>query len=198
MTRVRRIALACTAIAALPVGACASFDPAVPYRLPDADWALGVSLATAWDEAETPITGGPLVGIDGSYLDDVFGLHAGVRVHHEGRGERVSGLVEATVWYVLLFGMGVRAGGLVNDAGLRTDAEGGTEGLDVPRVAVDLTFLVALPIPLWKDCNGRIGALVLAPYARPGFRMTGNDPGPDDIRGFHEVGLSLRWTSFAF
>ena len=110
-----------------------------------------------------------------------------MRVHHEGRGERVSGLVEATVWYVLLFGMGVRAGGLVNDA-----------GPEVPEVAVDLTFLLALPIPLWKDCNTRLGALVLAPYARPGFRMTGNDPDPDDVRSFHEVGLTLRWTSFAF
>jgi len=174
-------------VAASLTSACASLDPAVPYRLPDNDWALGISLASAWDEAESPISGGPLVGIDASYLDDVFGLHSGVRVHHEGRGERVSGLVEATVWYVLLFGMGVRGGGLVNDA-----------GPGVPDVAFDLTFLIALPIPLWKDCNTRVGALVLAPYARPGFRMTGNDPDADDIRGFHEVGITLRWTSFAF
>ena len=169
------------------IAGCASVDPAVPYRLPDNDWALGVSLATAWDEAETPISGGPLVGIDASYLDDVFGLHAGVRVHNEGRGERVSGLVEVSAWYLLMFGLGVRAGELVNDA-----------GPGVPEVAVDITFLVALPIPLWKDCSSRIGALVLAPYARPGFRLTGNDRDPDDIRGFHEIGLTLRWTSFAF
>ncbi len=174
-------------VAWVALAACGTFDPAVPYRLPDADWALGVSVATAWDEAQSPIDGGPLVGVDASLLDDVFGLHAGVRVHTEGRGQRVSGLVEASVWYLVALGAGVRAGWLVSEA-----------GPEVPDFALDITLLLAAPIPLWKDCQGRAGALVIAPYVRPGFRLTGNDPDPDDLRGFHELGVTLRWTSFAF
>jgi hypothetical protein len=159
----------------------------VPYRLPDDDWALGVTLATVWDEDDDPLTGGGLVGLDAAWLDDVFGLHGGVRIQHEGRGERLSGLLEVSAWYVFLFGAGVRAGATLTQA-----------GPDVPGTAVDLTLLLALPIPLWKDCAERTGALVIAPYARPGFRLTGRDPDPDDIRGFHELGVMLRWTSFAF
>jgi len=169
------------------VSACASLDPPVPYRLPDDDWALGVTVATAWDEADSVLRGGALLGLDGSWLDDVFGLHAGVRLQREGRGERLSGLVEASAWYVLLMGLGLRLGATIDAAGPQ-----------VPRFAVDLTLLVALPIPLWRDCLGRRGALVIAPYARPGFRLSGRDPDPDDLRGFHELGVMLRWTSYAF
>jgi len=176
-------------LASLTVG-CGSFgaiDPAVPYRVPDGDWALGVTVATAWDEAASPVDGGGLIGVDVAWLEHVFGLHAGVRVQHEGKGERLSGLVEATAWYVLLFGVGARAGWMVSDG-----------GPEVPDAAFDLTLLIALPIPLWKDCADRTGALVIAPYARPGFRLTDGDPDPDDVRGFHELGLMLRWSSFSF
>lgn len=178
-------------LASLALAGCASFDPAVPYRLPDDDWAVGVSGAVVWDESESPLTGGPLGGLDVSYLDDVFGLHAGLRLQHEGRGERLAGLVEATAWYVLELGAGLRYGGMVSDAGV--DA-----GEAVPDRALDLTFIVALPIPVWRDCVDRAGALVIAPYARPGLRLTGGDPDADDVRGFHEIGITVRWTSFAF
>jgi hypothetical protein len=185
-----RRARALTLAASLPLAChagCGSFDPAVPYRLPDSDWALGISTATVWDEAESVLDGHPLVGIDASYLDDVFGLHAGVRVQGEGQGARLSGLVEATAWYLATFGVGVRAGHTISEA-----------GAEVPDFALDITFLLAVPIPVWKDCRDRGGALFIAPYVRPGFRLTGNDPDPDDVRGFHELGITLRWTSFAF
>ena len=175
---------------AVGCGSLGPLDPAVPYRLPDDDWSLGVTVATAWDERAGPLEGGGLLGIDAGWLEDVFGLHAGVRVQREGLGERVSGLVEATAWYVLLFGLGARVGAMVSDPGPGKPY--------IPDVAFDLTLLFALPIPLWKDCRDRTGALVIAPYARPGFRVTGGDPDPDDVRGFHELGIMLRWSSFAF
>lgn len=174
-------------LVSLGCGSLGSVDPAVPYRVPDGDWALGVTVATAWDESASPVDGGGLLGVDVGWLEHVFGLHAGMRIQHEGKGERLSGLVEATAWYVLLFGVGARAGWMVSDG-----------GPGVPDAAFDVTLLVALPLPLWKDCRERSGALVIAPYARPGFRLTGGDPDPDDVRGFHELGLMLRWSSFAF
>ena len=164
---------------------CASFDPGVPTRLPDADWAVGASLGVTWDEAKDPLRGGGLVGVDASFLEDVFGLHAGLRLQREGRGTRLSGLVEATAWYLVLFGVGARVGGLVADA-----------GEDIPERTAELTFLFALPIPVWRDCLERRGALVVMPYARPGLRFLGGRE--DRIRGVHELGISLRWTSFSF
>lgn len=170
----------------LGLSGCAAFggfDPPVPMRLPDDDWAIGVSGAVVWDESSAIDLGDGLVGVDASWLDGVWGLHAGVRVHGDvGAYTRVGGLVEATGWYGIMLGLGSRFGWT-------------TEGA---HPAVDLTLLVAVPIPIWKDCVGRTGALVIAPYARPGFRLTGNDRDPDDLRGFHEVGITVRWTSYSF
>ncbi|MFO0750200.1 MAG: hypothetical protein U1F43_31710 [Myxococcota bacterium] len=163
-------------------GTFGGFDPPVPMRLPDDDWALGVSTAVVWDESKAIDQGDGLVGVDASWLDGVWGLHAGLRVHGDGLYTRVGGLVEATGWYIVMLGLGTRFGWTTDGA----------------HPATDLTFLVALPIPVWKDCVGRSGSIVVAPYARPGFRLTGNDRDPDDIRGWHEVGITVRWTSYAF
>jgi hypothetical protein len=187
------------------VGACGTLDPAVPMRLPDNDYVLGLSAGLTWDEAADPLvirTGRgsrPMVGVDFGWLDHVFGVHAGLSAHGELEAERLSLRLEATAWYGLVFGLGARVGWLLSDPA--------PVDLAFPRVvptpadtSVDLTMLIAVPIPIWKDCEGRSGALVLAPYARPGLRLTPPDGvrGDDDLRGFHEVGLTLRWTSFAF
>ena len=162
--------------------ACATLDPAVPMRLPEHDLAVGLSGGVVYDERGDHGSFGALGGADVGYLHDVWGVHVGLRVQREGDAERLSVLVEGTVWYGFLFGLGTRFGWLVTD----TDPI-----LAIPHQAVDLTFLLALPIPIG-------GHFVVAPYARPGLRLTGGDPDPDDVRGFHEVGLMLRWTSFAF
>ncbi|MBL8784046.1 MAG: hypothetical protein JNJ59_04010 [Deltaproteobacteria bacterium] len=182
------------------VGGCATLDPAVPFRLPDNDWSVGLVGGVAWDERESLLDGGPLAGVEVGWLDDVFGVHGGLRVQGEGRTARVTATAEVTAWYLLLFGLGVRTGFAPpeSERDLSSAAPESARGREVPRWATDLTLLVALPIPLWKDCVGRTGALVLAPYARPGIRITGGDPDPDDLRGFHEIGVMLRWSSFAF
>jgi len=166
-------------------------DYAVPLHLPDNDWAVGVSGAVVWDESTAIDQGKGLVGLDASWLDGVWGVHAGVRYHAERGGiQRVGGLLEATGWYGVMFGLGVRVGVAVE--GL-DDAPSETHP---SRTAVDLTALIALPIPVWKQHD--VGAIVVLPYVRPGYRITGNDKDPDDIRGFHELGVSVRWTSFSF
>ncbi len=158
-------------------------DPAVPMRLPDDDLAVGVSGAVIWDEREPPDQGDPLVGVDVGWIDGLWGLHAGLRVHGEGTRTRVGALVEATAWYGLLFGVGARVGwATTRDAG----------------PAVDLTLLVGLPVPLLRDCAERGWTLVVVPYARPGFRLTGGDADPDDLRGVHELGVMVRWLTFGF
>lgn len=172
----------CSAGSVGVVGACATLDPAVPMRLPHHDVALGISGGAVYDERGDRASFGHLIGFDAGYLDDVWGVHVGLRTQHEGDAERLSFLVEGTVWFGALFGLGVRAGWLVTDS---------NPLFAVPRQAVDLTFLLAVPIPLGDH-------FVVAPYARPGFRLTGGDPDPDDLRGFHEFGLMLRWTSFGF
>jgi len=182
------------------LGACATIDPAVPFRLPDDDWSVGLVGGVVWDERESPLTGGPLGGVEVGWLDDVFGVHGGLRVQGEGRTARVTATAEVSAWYLAVFGLGVRAGYAPAESvrELSSAAPDSARGVAVSRWATDLTLLVALPIPVWKDCVDRTGALVLAPYVRPGIRITGGDPDPDDLRGFHEVGLMLRWTSFAF
>jgi hypothetical protein len=185
--------------------ACGTLDPAVPMRLPDNDYIVGLSTGLVWDEAADPLAIGkgrgsrPVWGLDAGWLDGVFGLHGGVTVHHELEAERLGLRLEATAWYGIVLGLGARVAWSVSDP---TPDELAYER-PVPPPAdqtVDLTMLIAVPIPIWKDCEGRRGALVLAPYARPGLRLTAPDGArqDDELRGFHEVGLTLRWTSFAF
>lgn len=166
-----------------PLSGCALVggpDAIVPDRLPDGDWALGASAGVVWDEARAIDLGDPLVGVDASWLDGVWGLHAGLRVHGEGRETRLGGLLEATGWYGVMLGVGTRVGWTLRGA----------------HPAVELTALLALPIPVWRCATGG-GSVYVAPYARPGFRLgRDHDLEGDAVRGFHEVGLTVRWTSF--
>jgi len=193
-------------LAPLVAPACGTIDPAVPMSLPDDDYAIGISSGLAWDEAADVFAVGAsrgsqgVVGLDVGYLDSVFGLHGGLSMHGELATERLSVRLEATAWYGLLFGLGARVGWLVGDP-TPYELSGPSQIPEPDATSVDLTALIALPIPLWSDCEGRAGALVLAPYARPGLRLTGAADGThreDTIRGFHEVGLMLRWSSFSF
>jgi len=192
------------ALLALP-SACGTVDPAVPMSLPDNDYAIGLSSGLAWDEAADVFAVGAargsqgVVGLDVGYLDSIFGLHGGLSLHGELATERLSLRVEATAWYGLLFGLGARVGWLVGDP-TPYELSAPPKIPEPDHTSVDLTALLALPIPLWSDCEGRAGALIIAPYARPGLRLTGaadGTPRADTIRGFHEVGLMLRWSSFA-
>ncbi len=209
MTRSRPFARARFHVLVAPFvvsSACGTFDPAVPMSLPDDDYAVGISTGLAWDEAADVLAFGAsrgsqgVVGLDVGYLDSVFGLHGGLSLHGELATERLSVRFEATAWYGLLFGLGTRVGWLVGDP-TPYELSAPSRIPEPAATSVDLTALVALPIPLWSDCEGRAGALVIAPYARPGLRLSGAADGThheDTIRGFHEVGLMLRWSSFAF
>jgi len=177
--RARRI----TTAAAVLFAGCGTLDPAVPLGLPDGDLALGVSAAVMWDEREPLDQGEPLVGVDASWLDGVWGLHGGLRWYGEGSRERVGLLVEATGWYGLLLGVGARVG-------WATSGEAGPVG--------DLTFMIGVPVPLVRASAERGWSIVLVPYARPGFRLTGGDRDSDDVTGYHELGVSLRWSTYAF
>ncbi len=177
------LALALVAVAAPPV-ARAAIDYPVVMDLPDWDVAIGLSGGLAFGESGRARHRGALVGLDVGLLQGVAGLHLGVRGWREGWGWRLVGSLEATVWYVGLFGVGVSYG-----------AMGGEGGPDVPDEAVALTFLIAAPVLLSRlGDDGDAGALVLAPYGRPGLRFEQGG----GLRGHHEVGLMLRWTSFGY
>jgi len=169
---------------ALALGACAStIDPDAPLLTPDSDWIVGASAAVIWDETEPVGQGEALGGLDVGWIDGLVGVHAGLRVHGEGTRTRVGALVEGTVWYGVVLGLGARVG----------FATSGPVG-----PAVDLTILLALPIPIIQDCADRAWTVLLVPYARPGFRLTGGDRDADDVRGVHELGVSVRFTTFGF
>jgi hypothetical protein len=189
----------------LLLAACGTIDPAVPMHLPDDDYMVGLSGGLAWDEAADPFVlragrgSQPSVGLDVSWLDGLFGLHGGVSMHGELEATRLSLRAEATAWYGAAFGLGVRVGWLASDPQPYIPAY--PRPVPVPAdTSVDVTALLAIPIPIWKDCEHRSGALVLAPYVRPGLRLTPPEGArkDDTLRGFHEVGLTLRWTSFSF
>ncbi|MCC6624102.1 MAG: hypothetical protein IT385_22795 [Deltaproteobacteria bacterium] len=183
MTKPARPLVAATSLA-LALAACAStIDPDVPLLTPDSDWVVGVSGGVIWDESEPLDQGEGLGGVDVGWLDGVWGLHAGVRLHGEGTRSRVGLLAEATAWYGVILGLGTRVG----------FATSGPVG-----PAVDLTLLLALPIPIIQDCADREWTVLLVPYARPGFRLTGGDADADDVRGVHELGVSVRFTTFGF
>ncbi|MFT7581153.1 MAG: hypothetical protein ACI9MR_002827 [Myxococcota bacterium] len=158
---------------------------AMPARLslPDWDVSIGVSTGVAFDETGTTGHIGALFGVDVGLLHDVFGLHAGIRTHREGLDWRLGGYVEATAWYVLLLGLGVRFGEMLADGG---------DG--VPDTEVGLTVLVAAPFSIARLDEGRDGSLIIVPYIRPGLRFVG----AEDIVGFHEVGLMVRWSSWGW
>lgn len=192
-------------LAPFACSACGTLDPAVPMRLPDDDYMVGLSAGLAWDEAADPLVlragrgSQPSVGLDVSWLDGIFGLHGGLSAHGELEATRISLSAEATAWYGAAFGLGVRIGWLTSDPQPYVPAY--PRPVPVPAdPSVDITALLAVPIPIWTDCEGRSGALVLAPYVRPGLRLTPPDGArrDDTLRGFHEVGLTLRWTSFTF
>ncbi|MEZ4267437.1 MAG: hypothetical protein R3F39_13745 [Myxococcota bacterium] len=164
----------------------AEFDWPARIPLPRHDIAVGVSGGLAFGEdlgdsmRRRPLYG--LGGVDVSWLHGVFGLHLGLHAHPEGATTRVGGTLEATVWYVVMLGLGGSYG--------VTTGEGDP---DVARHARGLTFFVGVPFPLARLAEGR-GAIVLVPYVRPGVRFHGGG----DLSGFHQAGLQIRWTSFGF
>lgn|GEM_PF-1829801 len=183
MTSARRVAAWVAVTLALAVsGPASAVEYPVHMSLPDWDLAVGLTGGVAFDERGGVSHTGVLAGLDLSLLDGVLGLHLGVRTHREGYSWRVGGLAEVTAWYVVLVGVGCRFGHMV-DSG----------GPGVRDSEVGLTVLVGVPFPLARLDEGRAGSLVLMPFARPGFRFDG-----DGVAGFHEVGLSLRWTSFGW
>lgn len=186
MTARRAVAaLAALVLLALAPPSRAEIDWPIQLPLPEMDLAFGVYGGAAFGE-DAPAGG--LVGLEVSLLEGVFGVHAGLRGHREGRADRVGLSLEATWWYLLMLGAGVQVGWMTD--------EGGPE---VPDTAVTLHVLVALPIPLWRIGEGASGALVIVPYGRPGLRFKDeNARGDSNVVGFHDAGLMLKWTSFGF
>lgn len=164
----------------------AEFDwpPRVP--LPHHDIAVGISGGLAFGEdlgasmRRRPLYG--LGGVDVSWLHGVFGLHLGLHAHPEGSTTRVGGTLEATVWYVVMLGLGGSYGVTTGDGDPA-----------VARHARGLTFFLGVPIPIARLRHGR-GAIVVMPFVRPGVRFHG----AGDVSGFHQAGLQIRWTSFSF
>jgi hypothetical protein len=157
-------------------------------RLPSNDFAVGIDAALIYGD-DDGLDLGPLTGFEVSWLDGLYGLHGGFSVHPEADVARVSFRAEATLWYVALFGVGLRTGSLTGrawDKELALPAP-----TRPPTFATDLTALVALPLALWRR-EGE-GAAVLLPYVRPGLRAS-----QDGLSGVHELGLMLRWTSYSF
>lgn len=183
MGALRALCAGLMVVALAPGRAAAEVDYPVRIPLPALDVAVGLTGAWAFDEGPSARNTGGLVGIDVGVLDGVLGVHLGVRTHREGRAWRLGGLAELTVWYGLLLGVGARFGTMLDDG-----------GPGVPTDEVGLTLLVAVPWPVVRLDGGRAGALVVVPYARPGFRFRG-DAG---VSGLHELGVMLRWTSFGF
>jgi hypothetical protein len=164
----------------------AEFDWPVRVPRPHHDIAIGLSGGIAFGEdlhdslRRRPIYG--LGGVDASWLHGIFGLHLGLHAHPEGTTTRVGATLEATVWYVVMLGLGASYGVTVGDP----DRE-------VPRRVPGLTLFIGVPFPIARLPAGH-GALVLVPYVRPGIRFHGHG----DLSGFHHAGLQLRWTSFGF
>lgn len=176
-------ALALVATLGLAPRPSLAVDPSANLPLPSWDVAVGLTGGVAFAEVDSSKQTGALVGVDVGLLEGVLGLHLGLRTHREGHAQRLGGLVEFTAWYVVLLGIGCRFGAML--------APGGP---DAPDTEVGLTFLIAAPFPIARFDGGRDGALVLAPFARPGLRFAGGG----EVTGFHEVGLMVRWTSFGF
>jgi hypothetical protein len=178
-------AVAISAIAtSLPARAELDWPARIP--LPHHDIAVGVSGGLAFGEdlgdsmRRRPLYG--LGGVDVSWLHGVFGLHLGLHAHPEGSTTRVGGTLEATVWYVVMLGLG-------GSYGVSTDDSDPA----VARHARGLTFFLGVPFPIARLGRGR-GAIALVPYVRPGVRFHG----AGDVSGFHQAGLQIRWTSFGF
>jgi len=151
--------------------------PSSDLPLPQTDLAIGLVGGAAFGELRGQR--GALVGADVGLLHGVLGVHLGVRTFPEGRGQRFGVLAELTVWYVVLLGVGVRHDVMVS----------GEDRL-LPEAPWGVTFLIAVPFPIARLGGG---ALLVAPYARPGARFVS-----DGVSGFHEAGLMVRWTSFGF
>ncbi|MCB9729819.1 MAG: hypothetical protein H6744_15270 [Deltaproteobacteria bacterium] len=177
---------ALVAIVALAPPARAEFDWPARIPLPHHDIAVGLSGGIVIGEdlgdsaRHRPIYG--LAGLDVSWLHGLFGLHLGLHAHPEGTTTRVGGTLEASVWYVVMLGIGASYGVTTGDG-----------DPDVPHRARGLSFFVGVPIPIARLGAGH-GALVLVPYVRPGVRFIGRG----DLAGFHQAGVQLRWTSFSF
>jgi hypothetical protein len=163
----------------LPNASRAEFDWPLTLRLPDRDVAVGISGGVAFGEARDLHGVGGAGGVKVSLLHGLFGLHTSLRFHREGYSYRLSGGLEASFWYVVLVGAGAEVGGML-----------GKGGPGVPPLAAAMTVLIAFPVPVAKLGDG--GSLWVVPYARPGMRFEG----PEDVTGFHELGLMLEWTSF--
>ncbi|MCB9731559.1 MAG: hypothetical protein H6745_02865 [Deltaproteobacteria bacterium] len=181
---VRAAGLAAAAgLALAPAGAARAVDYPPVMPLPSWDLAVGLTGGVAFGEARSGGEPGFLAGVDVGLLEGVLGLHVGLRTHREGYAQRLGGLVEATVWYVVMLGVGVRFGHMLDDG-----------GPGVPEDEIGLTVLVAAPFPVWRLDDGAAGALVVAPFFRPGLRFLADGA----WEGYHEAGVMLRWTSFGF
>ena len=163
----------------------AEIDYPPVIALPDWDVSVGATGGVALGENRRTTGVGPLFGVDVGVLHGVWGLHAGVRGFSEGNDWRVGGLLEVSAWYLLLFGVGWRVGGLIGSE-VRPSS---------PAVSHALTVLVGVPLPIAGFGQGdSASSLVVVPFARPGLRFIN----ASDIVGYHEFGVMLRWTSFGF
>jgi len=175
--------LVCVGLTLPAPPAAAEFDWPATLALPDNDYALGISGGVAFGEELRGATTGWLVGLDASWLEGLLGIHGGLRVHREGFAHRLSGYAEVTVWYLVMIGVGTHFGAML-----------GNGGDDVDDTVVALHGYFGVPIPLARFDDGNYGTLVLVPYARPGMRFVEEGK----VVGYHEAGISLRWTSFGF
>ncbi len=187
--------VALVALLALVLSSCSALEPRpddLPMHLPSNDFAFGIDTGLIWGD-DDGLQLAPSAGLEVSWLDGAYGLHGGVAFHPEADVARVAVRAEATVWYAALFGVGLRAGPLTRRPWDRELAE--PAPTRPPAFATDLTALMALPLAVWRR-EGQ-GAFVVLPYVRPGLRLGG---GTRDgaTSGIHELGLMLRWTTYAF
>ena len=160
-------------------------EDAWPIHLtfPHHDWAMGLSGAAAFSEHGGEKLTEALFGVDASYLHDLFGVHLSLRVQTEGDAFRVGALLEASVWYLVMFGVGASVGWLTDDVT-------GPNPETLPAVHV----MVGIPFPLFNLDEGVGGTVVGMPYVRPMIRFLGGE----EIAGFFELGVMLKWTSFRY
>ncbi len=156
--------------------------------LPDSDVALGLSGGVGSVEPWGRRTTGPHTSLDLSWLDGLWGLHASLSGQREGQSWRAGATLEATYWYVLLVGIGVGHGRMVDEGG-----PGIADRTSRLSILLGAPFVVAR---LGASEASGAGALALAPWVRPWVRLAGAQG--REARGGMHAGLSLRWTSYRF
>jgi len=169
--------------ASVATPARAGYGP-MNLALPDLDYAIGVAAGVGFGERAGERFSHPLVGLEASFLHHLVGVHAALRTHEEGDAWRVGGLAEVTIWYLVMAGVGVSAGWMVDDG-----------GKGVPDGVFAVHAFLGIPFPLWTVAEPEpLGTMVATPYARAALRILDED----QVGGFFEVGVRLQWTSFVF